>query len=73
MRNDARGNSYGLCSSDDSVRWAGYPFDAFAVPYSGFPTDDAAPNWQQCDFIRRWNASGSHKVRLVSATKSTTA
>ncbi len=76
------GNMWGIHNSDignfaakldaflDRLDRAGYPFDAFAVPYSGFFIDDSAPNWQQCDFIRRWNESGRHKVRLVSATAS---
>ena len=53
----------------DKLDKDGYPFDAFGAPYSGFITDDAPPNWQPCDFIRRWNAAG-HSVRLVSATAS---
>ena len=46
---------------------AGYPFDAVAIQYSGHHTDNAAPGWKTCEFIRRWNASGK-SVKLVSAT-----
>jgi len=76
------GNGWGLTSGNeehftrcmnamlDRLDKAGYPFDAIAIPYCGFPRDDAPPTWFSSDFIRKWNASGKHKERLVNATVS---
>ena len=40
----------------DSLEKNGYPFDAIALQYSGYYTDNSPPSLHECDLIRDWNS-----------------
>jgi hypothetical protein len=61
------GNFWGIEKSDyetmapnvfnyiKTIEQKGYPFDAVAVQYSGYYTDNSPPSMHECDVIRDWN------------------
>ncbi|MDR3246447.1 MAG: hypothetical protein LBT50_08450 [Prevotellaceae bacterium] len=39
----------------ETLEQKGYPFDAVAVQYSGYFTDNSPPSMRECEVIRDWN------------------
>jgi hypothetical protein len=60
----------GLFSHLDEIREKGYPYDRYAIHFSGYLTDNAPPSTTACEVVKSWNERYAWpKLRLATLSE----